>query len=114
VTLTFTARALRGSPKGALREFGRRADRVSSHRFGAASLFIDPSGQEVQLQLTHKGIPGNDIFQLSLGDAVIDTGPGATVPLTVGTDAPSRSSPSSPWSSAAPGPALRTRPCSSS
>jgi hypothetical protein len=46
-TLAFRARALRGSPRGLLREYAKKADRRVADRFRRVSLYIDPSGQEV-------------------------------------------------------------------
>ena len=71
-TLAFRVKVLRGSPRGPLREFARRADRRVADGFGRVSLFIDGSGQEVGLSFSLSGIPSGDIVLISFSNATVD------------------------------------------
>jgi hypothetical protein len=88
-TLAFRAELLRGSPRGLLREFARRADRRVAESFGRASLFIDPSGQEVGLTFSFTGIPSDDAASIVFSNAVIDTTTDSPTAINVRADGPS-------------------------
>jgi hypothetical protein len=70
-TLAFRVEVLRGSPRGVLREFGRKADRRLADRFGRVSLFIDPSGQTVALTFAFS-VPANSVAAITFDNAEID------------------------------------------
>jgi hypothetical protein len=71
-TLAFRVEVLRGSPKGVLRKFGRKADRRVADRFGRVSLFIDPSGQTVALSFALIGVPANAVVAIAFDNAEVD------------------------------------------
>jgi hypothetical protein len=81
-TLRFRARPLAGRPDGSLRRFAGRADRARVRRFGSASLFVDPSGQQVPASFQINGItPGGQVF-VTLSNALIDSTAGIAVNVT--------------------------------
>jgi hypothetical protein len=81
-TLRLRARPLAGRPDGSLRRFARKADRASVRRFGPASLFVDPSGQQVSASFQINGIPGSLQAIVSLGNALIASTAGVDVNTT--------------------------------
>jgi hypothetical protein len=73
--LAFRAEVLRGSPRGVLRQFARKADRRVADRFGRVSLFIDPSGREVQLAFILTDVPIDEV-SIAFANALVDLGDG--------------------------------------
>jgi hypothetical protein len=88
--LAFRVEVLRSNPRGLLREFARRADRRVAESFGRASLFIDPSGQEVGLSFTFSGIPSDDAASIFFDNGQIDISTDSAAALSSGTDEPAR------------------------
>jgi hypothetical protein len=82
-TLAFRVEVLRGSPRGVLREFGRKADRRVADRFGRVSLFIDPSGQEVLLTFNFVNVPSDGV-SIDFAGAMVDLAPIGVVVLPFG------------------------------
>jgi hypothetical protein len=80
-TLRFRARLLAGKPDGSLRRFAGRADRVSVRRFGPASLFVDPSGQQVAASFQINGITGGQAV-VNFSNALIDSSAGLDINMT--------------------------------
>jgi hypothetical protein len=87
-TLRFRARPLAGEPKGRLRRFAQRADRAGTRRFGPASLFVDPSEQEVVADFHFGGLPQGSLAVVDLSNALVDMSADATVPINVHTTGP--------------------------
>jgi hypothetical protein len=83
-TLRFRARPLAGKPDRRLSRFARRADRVRALRFGAASLFVDPSDQAINASFQLNGITANGQANFSFSNALLDM----NVPMNVHTSAP--------------------------
>lgn len=67
-TLAFRAEALRGNPRGLLREFARSGDRRIAARFGRVSLFIDPGGQQATLFFTLSNVPHGGVVSIAFVD----------------------------------------------
>jgi hypothetical protein len=86
-TLAFRATALRGSPRGLLREYAKKADRRVADRFGRVSLYIDPSGQEVGLRFTLSNVPSTDLVTIFFTNGQVDTTTDAALPTSATTDA---------------------------
>jgi hypothetical protein len=83
-TLRFRARPLSGKPERRLSRFAGRADRVRALRFGAASLFVDPSDQAITPSFQFTGIPAGGQVNLSFTNALVD----ANVPMSIQASAP--------------------------
>jgi hypothetical protein len=81
-TLRFRARPLAGGPDGSLRHFAGRADRVSVRRFGAVSLFVDPSGQQVAASFQINGITTGGQAVVNFSNALIDSSAGLDINMT--------------------------------
>ena len=81
-TLRFRARPLAGEPDGGLRRFAGRTDRVGVRRFSSASLFVDPSGQQVPASFQINGITGGGQALVTLSNALIDSTAGISVNVT--------------------------------
>ena len=81
-TLRFRARPLAGAPDGSLRRFAGRADRARVRRFGSASLFVDPSGQQVPASFQITGITEGGQALVTLSNALIDSTAGIAVNVT--------------------------------
>ena len=81
-TLRFRARPLAGKPDASLRRFAGRADRVSVRRFGAASLFVDPSGQQVAASFQINGITTGSQAVVNVSNALIDPSAGLDINMT--------------------------------
>ena len=86
-TLAFRARALRGSPRGLLREYAKKADRRVADRFRRVSLYIDPSGQEVGLRFTLSSVPSTDLVTILFTNGQVDTTTDSVFPTSATTDA---------------------------
>jgi len=84
-TLRFRARPLGGRPNGSLRRFAGKADRATERRFGSASLFVDPSGQQIPASFQISGIPGSLQAIVNLDNALIDSTQGILVNATAAT-----------------------------
>jgi hypothetical protein len=65
-----------------MRRFLGRADRVSGRRFGAASLFIDPSGQQAAASFQHNGIAAGSQAVVTFSNALIDPSAGLDLNVT--------------------------------
>ena len=87
-TLRFRAQPLAGEPKGRLRRFAKRSDRVGERTFGPASLFVDPSEQEVVADFGFTGLPGGSLAVVDLSNALVDMSADATAPLNVHSNGP--------------------------
>jgi hypothetical protein len=83
-TLHLRARPLAGRPDGSLRRFAGRADRAGVRRFGRASLFVDPSGQQVTASFQISGIPRSGQAVVDFTNALIDSTTGIAVNVTGG------------------------------
>jgi hypothetical protein len=83
-TLHLRARPLAGRPDGSLRRFAGRADRAGVRRFGRASLFVDPSGQQVTASFQISGIPRSGQAIVDFTNALIDSTTGIAVNVTGG------------------------------
>jgi hypothetical protein len=81
-TLRFRARALAGRPGGSLRRFARRADRASARSFGAASVFVDPSGQQVAASFQLRNVTSVRPAVVDFSNALIAPSPGFNVDVT--------------------------------
>jgi hypothetical protein len=81
-TLHFRARPLGGRPDGSLRRFAGKADRATVRRFGSASLFVDPSGQQIPASFQITGITGGGQALVTLSNALIDSTAGIDVNVT--------------------------------
>jgi hypothetical protein len=82
--LHLRARPLAGRPDGSLRRFAGRADRARVRRFGRASLFVDPSGQQVTASFQISGIPRSGQAIVDFTNALIDSTTGIAVNVTGG------------------------------
>lgn len=87
-TLRFRARPLAGEPEGRLRRFAGRADRVGARSFGAASLFVDPSEQELPAQFQFNGITQGNVAVVDFSNALVDLSSDAPVAINTHTSAP--------------------------
>jgi hypothetical protein len=85
-TLRFRARPLAGRPGGGLRRFARRADRASAGRFGAVSLFVDPSGQQVAASFQIHGITSDRPAVVNFSNAFTAANPGFHINVTAPAD----------------------------
>lgn len=80
--LRFRARPLEGKPAGSLRRFAGSADRASVRRFGPASLFVDPSGQQVPTSFQINGITPGGQAVVNFSNALIDSTAGLDINMT--------------------------------
>jgi hypothetical protein len=69
---------------GACARFAGRADRAGVRRFGRASLFVDPSGQQITASFQIGGIPMGGQAIVNFTNALIDSTTGIAVNVTAG------------------------------
>ena len=84
-SVSFRARLVKGSATDALRRFRKRVDRRVADEFGEVSLFIDPSGEAVQLIFRPSNVPPGEVFLATLSNTLTAQG---TFPTVVAADGP--------------------------
>jgi hypothetical protein len=83
--VSFRAEVIKGSATDALSRFREQADRRVADQFGEVSLFIDPSGEAVELVFELSNIPAGDVFLVTFSNTLLAQG---TFPTVVRSNAP--------------------------